>query len=120
MDQASPVRLAERCRQTDANAQEASQIDRVSLVLLDYPIQRFAARILKNEDRLSLVTSQFERLSRPCRIEFGRQRVFMFEPPETLRRGLFSSDRHRQDRHLIAGHCTAVKSEVRSLAKRLQ
>ncbi len=50
----------------------ASQIDRLSLVLLDYPIQGFTTRILKNEDRSPPVTSQRERLSCPCRIEFGR------------------------------------------------
>ena len=72
MDEALPVGLAKRCRQTDGDAQEASQIDRLSLVLLDYPIQGFTTWILKNEDRSPLVTSQRERLSCPCRIEFGR------------------------------------------------
>ena len=72
MDEALPVGLAKRCRQADGNAQEAGQIDRLSLVLLDDPIQGFAAWILENEDRSPLVTSQRERLSCPCRIEFGR------------------------------------------------
>ena len=35
MDEALPVGLAKCCRQTDGNAQEASQIDRLSLVPLD-------------------------------------------------------------------------------------
>jgi hypothetical protein len=57
------VGLAKCCGQTDGYAQEASQIDRVSLVLLDYPIQRLTIWILKNEDRSPLVTSQRNRLS---------------------------------------------------------
>ena len=72
MDEASPMDLAKCSRQTDGDAQEASQIDRLSLVLLDDPIQGFATWVIKNEDRSPLVTSQRERLSRPCRIEFGR------------------------------------------------
>ena len=49
-----------------------AQIDRLSLVLLDHPIQWFSARISKNEDRSPSVTSQREGLSRPRWIEFGR------------------------------------------------
>ena len=67
-----------------------------------------------------MVTSQGERLNGPCRIEFGRQRVFMFEPPETLRRRLFSGDRHRQDRNVVAALFAAVQGEVRPLAESLQ
>ncbi len=40
MDEALPVGLAKRCRQTDGYAQEASQIDGVTLVSLDHPTQR--------------------------------------------------------------------------------
>ena len=71
MDEALPVGLAKRRRQTDGNAQKASQIERLSLVLLNDLIQGFTTWILKNEDRSSLVTSQRDRLSCPCRIEFG-------------------------------------------------
>ena len=80
VDKALPVGLTQRCRQADGDAQEASQIDRLPLVPFDHPIQRVAAGILENEDRSPLVTGQRERPSRPCRIEFGRQRVFVFEP----------------------------------------
>ena len=38
MDEAVPVDVAKCCRQTDSNAQKASQIDRLSLVPLDDPI----------------------------------------------------------------------------------
>src|SRR5580698_3433821 len=102
MDEALTVGLAKCFRRTYSDAQEPSQIDRLLMVLLDYPIQRFTTWILKNEDGASVLTSQLNRLGCPCRIEFGRQRVFMFEPPDTLRRRLFSSDRHCQNRHLVA------------------
>jgi len=64
--------------------EKAGQIERLTLRLLDDPIQGFTARILENEDRPPLVTSEGERLSRPCRVEIRRQRIFVFEPPETL------------------------------------
>ena len=72
MDEALPVDLAKSSRQADGNAQQARQIDRLPLVLLDDPIQGLATWILENEDRAPLVTSQRQRLSRPCRIEFAR------------------------------------------------
>jgi len=58
VDETVPVDLAQCCRQIDGNAQEASQIDRLSLMLLDYPIQRLTTWILENEDCSPLMTSQ--------------------------------------------------------------
>ena len=120
MDETLPVDLAKCCSQTDGYAQEESRIDRSSLVLLDYPIQEFTAWVFKNEGRSPEVTSERERSNCPRRIEFLCQRVFVFEPPTTLRRRLFSNVRHRQDRHLGAALSAAVESEVRPLADRLQ
>ena len=89
VDDALPVGLSKRCRQADGDAQEAGQIDRLSLLALDDPIQGLTAGILEDEDRSPLVTSQRERLSGPSRIELTCERVFVFEPPKTLRRRLF-------------------------------
>jgi hypothetical protein len=119
VDEALPVGVAECFRQTDGCAQEASQIDRLSIFLLDYAIQGFATWIFKNEDRSPLVTGECERLSCPSRIEFGRQRVFVFEPPKTLERRLFSGNHHSQDRRVVAALSAAIESEVRPLVKRL-
>ena len=110
MDEALPVGLAKCCSQTDGYPQEVGQIDWSSILLLDYPIQRFTTGILKNEDRSPLVTGQRERLSCPCYFEFGSQRVFVFETAETLKRRLLSSGGHRQDRHLIATLFAAIES----------
>jgi len=52
------VGLANCCRQTDSDAQEASQIERMSQVPLDDPIQGFTTWILKYEDRSPLMTGQ--------------------------------------------------------------
>ncbi len=82
MDEALAVDLAKRHRQTNGNAQKASQIDRLSILLLDCPVQHsiqgFTTGILKEQDRSPLLTNQRKRLSCPCRIEFGRQRIFVF------------------------------------------
>ena len=118
MDEALPVDLPKSRRQSDRNGQQARQI--LQLVLLDDPIQGFTSWILEYQERVPLVTSQRHRLSGPCRIEFVCQREFVFEPLETLMRGLLLSNRHHQDRHRVAALCAAVKSEVRPLAKRVQ
>jgi hypothetical protein len=81
MDEALPVGLAKCGRQTNGDAQEASQIERVFPVLLNEPIQGFTPWILENEDRSPLVTRQREGLCRPSRTEFRRERPFVFEPP---------------------------------------
>jgi hypothetical protein len=120
MDEALPVGLAKCYRQTNGDAHEANQIERVSSVLLDYPIQRFTAWILETQGNAPFMTCQRERLSCPRRIEFSRERPFVFEPPDPLERWLFTGDRERQDRHRVAEFSTAVKSETRLLAKRLQ
>src|SRR5580658_5462261 len=97
---------------------EASEI--LSLALIDHPIKGVAARLLESEDHAPWVATQRGRLSGPCRIEFSRERVFVFEPADTLRRGLFGGDGHRQDPPLVGAFFAAVESEVRPFAKRLQ
>ena len=114
------MHLAERRRQAHGDEQETGQIERLTHLALDNPIQRFAARIPENEDFSTLTAGQGQRLGRPRRIELARQRVFVFEPAQALWRGRFSGDRHRQDRHLAAALVAAVEREIRPLAQRLQ
>jgi hypothetical protein len=90
MNEAVPMNLADGRRQANGDAQEASHVERLSLVLLKNPIQKLTTRILKYEDRPPLMTSERERLSSPRLIKFGCERVFVLEPPNILRRQLFS------------------------------
>jgi hypothetical protein len=99
MDEALPVGLANCRGQPDGNAKEKDPIDLFSFMLLNHPIEQFTTWISEYEGRSPSVPSQRERPSRPFCIEFRCERVFMFEPPESLRRRLLSSNRHRQDRH---------------------
>ncbi len=85
MYKAVPMDLSKCCRQANGDAQEASQIERLPLETLKNPIQGLAARVLEYEDRPPLVTSERKRLGCPRGIEFGCERVFVLEPPETLR-----------------------------------
>jgi hypothetical protein len=49
MHEAVPMDLAERCRQSDGNTQEASQVERLSPAPLKNLIQELTARILEYE-----------------------------------------------------------------------
>ncbi len=49
MHEAVPMDLTECCHQSDGNAQEASQVERLSLLPLKNQIQGFTARILEYE-----------------------------------------------------------------------
>jgi hypothetical protein len=71
MDDAMPVDFAECCRQANGDAQEASQIERLSLAPLKNPIQRLTARVREYEDRPPFVTSERQRLGCPRGIQFG-------------------------------------------------
>ena len=59
------------------------------LVPLKNPIQGLTARVPEYEDRPPLMTRERQRLGCPRGIEFRCKRVFVLEPPETLRRRLF-------------------------------
>src|SRR5713101_6622918 len=84
-DQTTPWTWPSCCRQANGDAQDASQIERLRLVPLKNPIQGLTARVLEYEDRPPFVTSKRQRLGCPRGIEFGCERVFVLEPPETLR-----------------------------------
>jgi hypothetical protein len=85
MYEAVTVDLAERYRQANGDAQEASQVERLPLVPLKNAIQGFATRVPEYEDRPPFVASERQRLGCPCGIEFGCERVFVREPSEYLR-----------------------------------
>jgi hypothetical protein len=85
MYEAALMDLAECCRQANGDAQEASQVERLPLVPFKNPIQGLTARILEYEDRPPFVTSKRQRLGCPRGIEFGCERVFVLEPPESLK-----------------------------------
>src|SRR5882724_13498738 len=68
--------LAECRRQANGDVEEASQIERLPLVLRKNPIERLTAQVLEDQDRPTFVTS--ERQMPGCRrgIEFCGERVF--------------------------------------------
>jgi hypothetical protein len=98
MYEAVPVDLAECCRQANGDAQAPSQIERLPLVPLKNPIEGLTAGVLEHEGRPPFVTSERQRLGCPRGIEFGCERVFVFEPPKALRRRLFCGECNCQDR----------------------
>src|SRR5258708_618756 len=120
MYEAMPMDLAERCRQANCDAQEANQVDRLALIPLKNAIQGFTTRVLEYEDGSPFVSSELQRPGCPCGIELGCERVFVFEPPETLRRRLFCGERHCQDRRWIAVLPTAVQGEVPAFPEALE
>ena len=94
MDEATPVDLAECCRQAHGDAQGASQIERLPLVPLKNPIERFTARIVEYKDYPPFVTSERQRPGCPRGLKFVCERILVLEPPETLRRRLFRGECH--------------------------
>jgi hypothetical protein len=96
-----PMDLGESFRQANGDAQDARQIERLMViphkVSLKNPIQGLTARVREYEDRPPFVTSDRKRPGCPCRIEFDCERVFVFEPPETLRERLLRVDCQRQE-----------------------
>jgi hypothetical protein len=105
--------LTECSCQPNGGAKEASQVERLPQAALKNPIQRLTPRVLEYEDRPSFVTSNGQRLGSPRGIEFGCQRVFVHEPPDTLRRRLFKES-DRQDWRGVVVLSAAVKGKVRA------
>ena len=64
--------------------------------------------------RLTDVTSNGQTPGRPREIEFGRERVFVLEPPDTLRRRLFCRECDRKDWRGVIVLSAAVKGKVRA------
>ena len=85
MDEPLPVDLAKYLRQANGNAQQSSQIERLSLISQKVPLQNqvqgLTAGVLQNENRLPFVTSERQRLSGPRGVEFACERVFVLKPP---------------------------------------
>jgi hypothetical protein len=119
VDEALRVDLAKRRRQADRYAEKVRRIE-APHVPLDEPIQGLATWIFKNQDHPPLMTRERERASRPRRVEFACQRVFVFKPSETLRRRLLRRHRYAQNGNMAATFLAAVKREAPALAEWLQ
>ena len=52
-------------------------------------IQGLTSRVFEDEDRPPFVTSERQRLGCPCGIEFGCERVFVLEAPDSLGRWVY-------------------------------
>ena len=89
--------LAECCRQSNRDTQDAGQTERLPVVPLKDQIQGLTARVREYEDRPPFMTSERQGLGRPCGIEFGCERKFVLKPPKTLRRWVFRSEFYCQD-----------------------
>src|ERR1700728_1265411 len=96
------------------------QIKRLLAVLRQNVVERLTAWIGENKDGPSFVTRERQRLGRPDRVKFGRQRVFVLKTSQTLGRRRFCGRSNRQKGHWIAALPAAVKSEFRAIANWLQ
>ena len=65
VDDTLPVGLSERVGQTDGDAQEAGQIDRLPLLALDDPIEGLTTGIVEDEGRSPFVTGRARAAERP-------------------------------------------------------
>ena len=81
MDEAAPVRLAQRGGDADSEAQKASRFHRRA----DESRKRLAARILEQQRRSTALAGKCERTCRPCGVEFVPQVIFMGEAIERSR-----------------------------------
>jgi hypothetical protein len=116
MYEASLVDLTECSCQTNGGIKKTSQLERLPLVTLKNSIQRLTARVLEYEYRPPFVTSKSQRLGRPRGIEFGCERVFVYEPADTLRRRLFRES-DREDWRGVVVLSAAVKGKIRAFPK---
>jgi hypothetical protein len=71
MYQAMPMYLIERFRQSNGDAQEVRQIERLPLIPPKNPIQGLTARIREYKEHPAFVTSQSQRSGCPSYIEVG-------------------------------------------------
>src|SRR4030081_2225230 len=105
MNKASLMHAAERSRERDRDAQETRYVQWPA----KQSIERRAAGILKHQRHAVVVMCQRDRSRRPVSVEFGFERMFVFEPLDASERGFFRGN--KQDRRqAVAG--APVKSEV--------
>jgi hypothetical protein len=116
VNEALSVDLAKRTRERNGEVQEACQLKRPS----EHPFQELASGVLANEQRASVVACERERPRRPRRIEFIREGIFMFEPPEICRRLLRMDRRQHQDRACIIRPPTPVQNIFAAFPQRLE
>ena len=73
------------------------------------PVERRAAGILEHQRHAVVVVRQRDRSRRPVSVEFGFERMFVFEPLDATERGFFRSN-EQDRRQAVAG--AAVESDV--------
>ncbi len=93
VDQVSLMDVPERGRERDGDAQELRRFQRMT----EQSIERLATGILEHQRRPVVAMCERERPCRPAPVELRPERVFMFEPLESLGRGMFRNGRDKQN-----------------------
>jgi hypothetical protein len=83
MDQTALMDVAERRRQANRDSQKSSQIERLAPFALKNAVERLTARVGENKDGPSFVTAERQRLGRPRGLQFGCERVLVFQASQT-------------------------------------
>jgi hypothetical protein len=98
MDEATLVHMAERPRERDRDVQEMRYVQRSA----KQSVERRTAGILKHQRQAVVVMRQRDRPRRPVSVEFGFERMFVFESLDATERAFFrSNDQDR--RQAVAG-----------------
>ena len=92
VDEAAPVRLAQRGGDADSEAQEASRFHRRA----DESRKRLAAGILEQQRRSTALAGERERPCRPCGVELVPQFIFVGEAIEGSRQRALRGGQHGQ------------------------
>src|SRR5258705_3718469 len=99
------MHLAKRACERDRDAQEMRYVQWSA----KQPVEWCAAGILEHQRHAAVVVRQRDRSRRPVSVEFGFERMFVFEPLDASERGFFRGN--QQDRRQsVAG--AAVDSDV--------
>ncbi len=105
MNKSSLMHLAERARERDRGAQKYCQFQRST----EQAVERFTARVREHQRQAVVVAGQCDWPRRPGSIQFGSERIFVFEPLEARERGIYRGD--EQDRRQAAASAP-VEGEV--------
>jgi hypothetical protein len=82
MNKSSLMHLPERARERDRNAQKYCQFQRST----EQAVEGFTARVLEHQRQAVVVAGQCDWPRRPGSIQFGSERIFVFEPLEARKR----------------------------------
>jgi hypothetical protein len=119
MNEAPAVHSPESGRQSNGDAQDASQFER-SVASLKDPIQGLAAGIRENEHRPTVMTSDLHRPGCPRGIKVGGERAFVLELPKALGRGTFRGGCDDQDGGWVTRLVAPVERKLPAVPQRLQ